>query len=97
MFPTLHSDWRLPAKTWVVGITAGADALALPFAELDKLAGALPITLGDQALELQWDKAAQAARAVDADGREYPVTAGYWFAWVAFHPATALYSAEAPQ
>jgi ribosomal protein S27AE len=93
-FATLHSDWRLPAKTWVVGVTAGNEALALPFEELDKLQGVLAIAVGGQELEIRWDKAASAARAFDTDGREYPTTSGYWFAWVAFHPATGLYLAE---
>lgn len=93
-FSTLHSDVRIPAKTWVVGITAGEHAMALPFEELDKLEGALAVTVGETALEIQWDKEASAARAFDADGKEFPTTSGYWFAWVAFHPETGLYAAE---
>ena len=61
---------------------------------LDKLEAALAITVGGQELKIRWDKAASAARAFDTDGREYPTTSGYWFAWVAFHPATGLYLAE---
>ena len=98
IFATLHSDWRIPAKTWVVGVSAGDAALALPFEELDKLSdGALAVTVGEQALEIRWDKAAQAATAFDAGGNEFPVTSGYWFAWVAFHPDTALYLKEPAQ
>ena len=76
----------------MVGITAGDSALAVSFDELDKLAGPLPVTVGGQALEIRWDKAASSARAYDTDGTEYPTTSGYWFAWVAFHPATELYA-----
>mgnify|MGYP000955425964 CR=1 FL=1 len=94
MYATLHSDWRLPAKTWVVGITAGDEAIALPFAELDTLESALRVNVGGQALDVHWDKAAQSARVFDVDGMEHPATAGYWFAWVAFHPTTALYLSE---
>jgi hypothetical protein len=93
-FSTLHSDWRLPAKTWVVGITSGTEALALPFEDLDKLEEPLAVTVGGEALEIQWDKSASAARAFDKAGKEFPLTAGYWFAWVAFHPETALYPYE---
>ena len=93
-YATLHADWRLSAKTWVVGITAGDEALALPFEELDKLDKPLAVTVGGTALEIRWDKTASAARAFDKSGKEFPVTASYWFAWVAFHPATALYSFE---
>ena len=93
-YATLHSDWRLSAKTWVVGITAGDEALALPFEELDKLDKPLAVTVGGTPLEIHWDKIASAARAFDKGGKEFPVTASYWFAWVAFHPTTALYPFE---
>jgi hypothetical protein len=97
-FATLHSDPRIPAKTWVVGVSVGEAALAVPFEELDKLAdGTLNVTVGSQALEIRWDKNAQAARAFEAGGKEFPVTSGYWFAWVAFHPGTALYPEQVAQ
>lgn len=94
MFATLNNDWRLPAKTWIVGITSGDQALALPFEELDKLDEPLKVNVGDTPLEIRWDKTASVARAFENGGKEFPVTAGYWFAWVAFHPATALYTFE---
>jgi hypothetical protein len=93
-FATMHSDWRLSAKTWVIGITAGDQALALPFEALDKLEEPLMVTVGGEPLKIQWDKAASAAQAFDKAGKEFPVTASYWFAWVAFHPTTLLYPFE---
>jgi len=93
-YATLHSDWRMPAKTWVVGLTRGEEALALPFEQLDKLEEPLLVTLGDQAIEISWDGAAQTARAFDSERNEIPVTAAYWFAWVAFYPETALFMDE---
>lgn len=94
MFATLHQDLRISAKVWVVGITVGQAALALPFTELDKLDGPLLITVGDTELSIRWDSDAQVARAFDRSGDEIPTTAGYWFAWVAFHPDTALYPSK---
>ena len=94
MYATLHSDWRLSAKTWVVGISSGDQALALPFEELNKLEEPLMVTVGDTPLEIRWVKTASAAQAIGKDGKEYPVTASYWFAWVAFHPSTALFPFE---
>ena len=82
----------------MVGVSVGEAALAVPFEELDKLAdGTLNVTVGSQALEIRWDKNAQAARAFEAGGKEFPVTSGYWFAWVAFHPGTALYPEQVAQ
>ena len=90
-FATLHQDTRMPAKTWVVGITLGDDAIALPFTELDKLDKPLAISMGGSPLELQWDKEGAVARVFDSSGTEIPATAVYWFAWIAFHPASQLY------
>ena len=90
-FATLHQDLRIPAKTWIVGISIGDETLALPFEELDKLEAPLTVTVGGHPLRIEWDKTAAAARAFDEGGREIPTTSGYWFAWVAFHPGTALY------
>ncbi|MEM6580289.1 MAG: DUF3179 domain-containing protein [Pseudomonadota bacterium] len=94
-YATLHSDWRIPAKTWVIGIESEGNALALPFSELDKLDGPMSVTVGELPLEVQWDKSGSAARAFDEQGNEFPVTAAYWFAWVAFYPETALFLSEA--
>ena len=90
-FSTLHQDTRMPAKTWVVGITLGDDAIALPFTALDKLDKPLAISLDDSPLELQWDKEGAVARVFDSSGTEIPSTAAYWFAWIAFHPDSQLY------
>jgi hypothetical protein len=95
MYPTSHQDWRIPAKTWVVGVTVGEDALALPFQALDQLQGPLDITVGGTALQVRWDREASVARVFDREGSEVPSTAAYWFAWVAFHPGTGLYTPDA--
>lgn len=91
LFATLQQDHRLPAKSWVVGVSLGDDAMALPFTELDKLDKPLQIELADNVLELRWDRVASVATVFNADGKEIPATAAYWFAWYAFHPETLLY------
>lgn len=95
VFSTSHQDHRLSGKDWIVGIAVGDAALALPFTELDKLEGSLQVNVGDTELDIQWDRAASAARVFDRDGSEIPATSAYWFAWVAFHPDTALYQMDA--
>ena len=94
-FPTKHADMRLTTKDWVVGITVGDAALALPFAQLDRLDGPLAVTVGARELEIHWDREAAAAQAFErSSGREIATTSAYWFAWVAFHPETALYEGD---
>ncbi len=94
MYPTGHQDWRLPAKTWIVGVEVGGAALAMPFAQLDQLQAPLDIAVGDRQVQVQWDRDGSVARVFDGEGKELPATAAYWFAWVAFYPETALYLPE---
>lgn len=94
MFSTGHQDWRIPAKTWVVGISIGDASLALPFEQLDRLTAPLEVAVGETQVTVHWNREASAARVVDSDGAEIPATSGYWFAWAAFHPETALYLPE---
>jgi len=91
IYPNTHQDTRIPAKDWVVGIALGEEALALPFKQLDQLEDVLVLTLGDTALEIHWDRESSSVRAYTRDGEEIPTTSAYWFAWVAFHPRTALF------
>lgn len=94
-FPTKHADMRLTTKEWVVGITVGDDALALPFKALDLLEGPLEVTVGGTEMEIHWNREASAAQAFErSTGRELATTSAYWFAWVAFHPDTGLYQAD---
>lgn len=94
LYSTGHQDLRVPAKTWVVGIEVGEAALALPFEQLDQLQAPLEIAVGDSRVNVQWDHDASVARVFASDGKELPATVAYWFAWVAFHPETALYLPE---
>jgi len=94
MFPTVHHDLRIPGKSWVVGIAHGDEALAIPFEQLDKLEGALRLALGETELDIHWDRESSSARAFTLAGDEIPTTSGYWFAWVAFYPQTALHNPE---
>jgi hypothetical protein len=94
MYSTGHQDQRLAAKEWVVGIVVGGRSLAVPFTALYQLDGPLRINLGGEAIEINWDREGSSARVFDSSGREIPATAGYWFAWVAFHPDTTLYPVD---
>jgi hypothetical protein len=93
-YSTGHQDLRITAKAWVVGITVGDAAMALPFDQLDQLEAPLQFTMGDSKLELHWDRVADSAKVFDCDGKQFPSTVAYWFAWVAFHPETELYLAS---
>ncbi len=83
-FPINHLDKRLPAKTWVVGLSIGKHHIAWPLDAL-KQAGShrfrwrghhLGITIHGEGVQI---------RDIDSN-RLLPVTRLYWFAWATFHP-----------
>ena len=93
-FPTVHQNLRIDAKSLVVGITLGEQALALPFDQLDTLDGTLRVSVGKTELDVQWNKTSSTAKVSDLDGNEIPNVSIYWFAWVAFYPQTELYNPQ---
>tara|TARA_R110002110_G_scaffold205066_7_gene417302 strand:- start:460165 stop:461169 length:1005 start_codon:yes stop_codon:yes gene_type:complete len=93
-YPTVHQDLRLTAKDWVIGVTLHDSAIAIPYKELDKAESPLITRVGGREIRVEWDKKASSARVFNDDGEQIPATAGYWFAWVAFHPDTELFNAS---
>lgn len=94
MFPVSHRDVRVPAKAWVVGVVVNGAAAAYP---LDRLAPGEVVedVIGGERLRIERDgETASAVRVTDAAGRPVPSVQAYWFAWVAFYPATALHGDE---
>jgi uncharacterized protein DUF3179 len=89
--PVTHLDERLDAHEFVLGISAGGQDEAFT---LSKLAGApmpLRVQLGGTGLTINYDAGSGAASASVA-GERIPAYNGYWFAWAAFHPGTAIWS-----
>tara|TARA_R110001599_G_scaffold337686_1_gene556192 strand:- start:9167 stop:10084 length:918 start_codon:yes stop_codon:yes gene_type:complete len=94
VFPTVYQDWRIPAKSLVVGITLGDRALALSFEELDASDGTLHVRIGETDVDVRWDRDSSTAKVSDLEGNEIPNISIYWFAWVAFYPQTELYNPQ---
>jgi hypothetical protein len=95
MFDVQHRDERFPLKEWVLGVTVGDTAKAYPFSVLEQRVGAdgrLSDTVGGQPIDIRFDRAHHTAQAFDSQGRQLPSVMAFWFAWVAFHPQTAVLS-----
>ncbi len=93
MFDVQHRDDRLPLKEWVLGVQVGKTSKAYPFSALARRVdrhGVLRDTVAGQALQIRFDAQHQTAQAFDANGRPWPATMAFWFAWFAFHPDTDL-------
>jgi hypothetical protein len=96
MFDVQHRDDRLPLKEWVLGVEAGGATKAYPFSVLARAVdakGELTDTVGGKRLRVRYDRAHGTAEAFDAEGRPWPGTMAFWFAWVAFHPLTEVLGA----
>jgi len=94
MFPVAHHDHRLKHKEPVVGVQVGDHTKAYPIARIVKAGGKVTDRLGDHKITLKADDAGNVAVVeAPADARTVHT---FWFAWVAFHPKTALFEAKRP-
>jgi hypothetical protein len=93
LFPVANQDDRLPRKAWVVGVLRGKQAKAYPFRVLEKNP-AITDEVNGEKISVLFNPEVRSARVVDARGDPIPSVQAYWFAWFAFHPDTALYSAD---
>lgn len=91
MFPVATTDDRLPPKERVLGLTINGADEAFPFSRLAKAKPPLIVNLGGQRVTVVFDAPTQTAVA-RAGGMQVAAYTGYWFAWVAFHPKTAIWA-----
>lgn len=97
MFDVQHRDERLPLKEWVLGVRVTGRAKAYPFSALSRrvdATGRFADRLGGVPLTIRFDGTHRTAEAFDVDGRPLPSLMAFWFAWVAFHPATEVLAAR---
>lgn len=91
-FPVAHTDRRYKKKAVIIGAKIGEVTKAWPFENLPASRRRIDDTIGALAVVVEYDLQAQAGRILDAGGRELPSFTVYWFAWIAFHPDTEVYT-----
>ena len=93
-FPVTARSRAYHPKERVLGISVNGKYKAYPFAELGKLG---KTTLKDQfegqSLTVNFDVANRDGEVLDASGKPLELVNGFWFAWYAFHPETAVFKA----
>lgn len=92
MFDVQHRDERVPLKEWVLGVEVDAHK-AYPISALAQRVdgkGELLDTVGGRKLRIHYHAVHRSGEAFDERGQAWPGTMAYWFAWVAFHPRTAV-------
>ena len=93
IFDVQHRDDRFPLKEWVLGVRVADVHKAYPFSVLARALnqrGELVDTVAGKKLRIRFDPAHGTAEALDEQGKPWPGTMAYWFAWVAFHPKTKV-------
>ncbi len=93
-FPVAEENQRYHRKSLVLGLEIDGRFKAYPFDELKKGPPQFADQFQGRSLEVRYDHKNQTARIVEADGDELPTLLAYWFAWYAFHPDTAIYTAN---
>ncbi len=93
-FAVSNTDPRHHPKERVVGLQIGKAFAAYPFAELNKAGGTVADTVGGVPVTVYFDAQHQTGRVTGADGKEIPTVIAFWFAWTAFHPNTAVFTAR---
>ena len=92
-FPVPGASKRFHAKEFVIGIAVDGAVKAYPFSELARAQTPFQDTLGGQPVTIEYDDEHRTGRVLDTTGQELPSVMAYWFAWSAFYPDTAVYSA----
>ena len=94
LFPVAARSRKYRQKTWVMGLEVDGRFKAYPFEELKRNPGQFTDEFQGTKFRVHYDDQNRSARIFDQDGIEIPTMTAYWFAWYAFHPDTAIYSAE---
>ena len=90
--PAKRNHGPLPSKARVIGVAAGGEYKAYPFAVLEK-AKSVHDTVGGVPLTIEFYGSREGAQ-VFSGGRPYPQAhAAFWFVWHAFFPQSQLYRA----
>jgi hypothetical protein len=92
-FPLAGLDRRYHPKEQVIGVSLDGQHKAYPFVELARSSGELGDRFAGRRLRIQFDPVNRTGRILDGRGEEIPSTIAYWFAWQAFHPHSAVYTA----
>ena len=97
MFPVGEVDDRYPTKAWVLGVTRSGKSKAYPFLELKNAPTRFKDKIGSEEIEIVYEPEFKTTHVFDKNGKEIPTLIAYWFAWTAFHPETAVYTAPPPK
>ena len=91
-FPVSHRDDRLPPKDLVIGLEIDGMFKAYPLSRLPEGVSRLQDSFAGQAVTVEYDLENVTGRVIGANGEEIPTFLAFWFAWIAFHPDSAVFA-----
>ena len=97
-FPVTHEDDRYPSKEMVIGLEIDGQFKAYALSELPRRDNRIYDQHAGQDVVVEYDRDNLTGRVLDSRGDEIPTFTAFWFAWVAFHPDTAVWqgSSQSP-
>lgn len=93
-FPVSAQSRAYRSKEMVLGLEMNGKFKAYPFKELKRGPAHFSDQLAGKRFDIQYDQHNRTARAIDEQGSEIATILTFWFAWYAFHPDTAIYTAK---
>lgn len=93
-FPVTRRDPRYHPKERVLGLEIKGAFKAYPISELSKIKGDVMDRFQGEELLVRFNARNRSMAVYDSKGELLPAVTAYWFAWYAFHPETAVYTAE---
>lgn len=92
-FPVANTDRRFGPKSVVIGLEVDGVFKAYPFDELPDDRTSVVDEVAGYRLTVEYDRAARSGKILNEEGQELPSFTVFWFAWVAFHPDTEVFTA----
>jgi len=93
-FPVNHSSSLYKRKMMVMGLEIDGQFKVYPFDELEDAPPRFADEFQETSFEVLFDQKNMTARILDGNDVEIPTTLAFWFAWYAFHPESAIFTAE---
>lgn len=94
-FPLTNRNNLYPPKEFVIGIEVEGKFKAYPFSELEKQNNKeIRDAFQGMTLKIVYEPESKSAEIFDEQGKLFPAVTNFWFAWVAFHPDTEIFTSK---
>ena len=93
-FPLEHQDDRYHPKEWVAGLEVNGVHKVYPMKELSKAAAGFEDQVGGKRLWIHYSVKRNFLTVKTPRDEAWPHTTMFWFAWMAFHPDSEVFSAD---